>query len=95
MSMTTTAQADPFHSQTPLSGYAPEVLAAGCLLVIGRRALHEYGANRGENMAPLIALLQQAVCAWTAAGDCDRSAVLEVAAAVDAHLLHDDFPATH
>ncbi|WP_322735685.1 hypothetical protein [Delftia tsuruhatensis] len=95
MSMTTTAQADPFPSQPPLAGYAPEVLAAGCLLVIGRRALHEYGANRGENMAPLIALLQQAVGAWTAAGDCDRSAVLEVAAAVDAHLLPDDFPATH
>lgn len=95
MSMTTTAQADPFPSQTPLTGHAPEVLAAGCLLVIGRRALHEYGASRGENMAPLIALLQQAVGAWTVAGDCDRSAVLEVAAAVDAHLLHDDFPATH
>ncbi|KAA9177550.1 hypothetical protein F3K36_08540 [Delftia sp. BR1] len=95
MSMTTTAQADPFPSQTPLAGHAPEVLAAGCLLVIGRRALHEYGASRGENMAPLIALLQQAVGAWTAAGDCDRSAVLEAAAAVDAHLLPDDFPATH
>lgn len=46
-------------------------------------------------MAPLIALLQQAVGTWAAANECDRSSVLEVAAAVDAHLLPDDFPATH
>lgn len=93
--MTTTPQADPFPSQAPLAGHAPEVLAAGCLLVIGRRALHEYGANRGEDMAPLIAMLQEAVGTWAAANECDRTAVLDAAASVDAHLLPDDFPAAH
>ena len=93
--MTTTPQADPFPSQTPLAGHDPQVLAASCLLVIGRRALHEYGARRGETMGPLVALLQEAVGTWAAANECDRSAVLDAAASVDAHLLPDDFPATH
>lgn len=95
MSMTTNSQADPFPSRTPLANRDPQVLAAGCLLVIGRRALHEYGAQRGETMGTLVALLQEAVGAWATANDCDRAAVLEAAAAVDAHLLPDDFPATH
>jgi len=46
-------------------------------------------------MGPLVALLQEAVGAWATANDCDRAGVLEAAAAVDAHLLPDDFPTAH
>lgn len=69
--------------------------AAACLLVLGRRAIHAYGARRGFDMSMLAELQAEAVSLWVDAWGCDRGIVEQVAKQVDDMLLPGDFPSVY
>lgn len=66
--------------------------AAACLLVLGRRAIHAYGAKRGFDLSTLADLQAEAISMWVDAWGCDRSVVERVAKQVDDLLVPGDFP---
>lgn len=83
-----------FSDQLFIHDHGLENVAAAHLLVFGLRAIHEYASAsaRGQDLALLIPLLQETVCAWLDTREGCRDQVAAAAQKLDDRMLPVDYP---
>lgn len=72
--------------------YGVQNVSAAYLLVFGRRAIHAYCADHGQDLALLVPILVDAVGTWVDTNGGTRGEVSAVAMILDGRMLASDYP---